>query len=212
MAADTALLGLAEDRQLTTLRFYGWTEKAVSIGYFQPAAQVVPDGYVFVRRPTGGGVVYHDIDLTFSLATPKAHPLCQVDRFTSYRLINEAVRQAAADLGYEAWLTDTGSELENRASLVCFQSPAKYDVMVGNRKLCGGAQRRTAGGLLLQSSLDPRSLEHHDRQAVTEALIQRLLPLLAERQEVFRGDDDFHQRVRHWRGARYQTDAWNHKR
>ena len=56
MAADEVLLETALHRKRPLLRFYSWNTKAVSIGYFQQHT-AAPEGYAYVRRPTGGGVV-----------------------------------------------------------------------------------------------------------------------------------------------------------
>ena len=63
MAIDESLLRHA---QAPVLRLYGWEETCVSIGYFQKAS-VVPAGISFVRRYTGGGLVEHGRDLTYTL-------------------------------------------------------------------------------------------------------------------------------------------------
>ena len=83
MAADEALLLSAPWRGRPLLRFYEWDRPAVSIGYVQTIA-AAPEGYAAVRRPTGGGVVYHDFDFTYTVMFPAGHWLCDVDRVASY--------------------------------------------------------------------------------------------------------------------------------
>ena len=53
--------------------FYGWDRKSASIGYIQKFSAVEDQSYTVVRRPTGGGVVFHDVDLTYTVAVPKGH-------------------------------------------------------------------------------------------------------------------------------------------
>jgi len=58
MALDEALMLCVEE---PVLRFYGWEPAAVSLGYFQSAAEMEQwrkKGYVVVRRLTGGGAIY----------------------------------------------------------------------------------------------------------------------------------------------------------
>ena len=69
MAADEALMLSAPLRGRPLLRFYEWDRPAVSIGYVQTIA-AAPEGYAAVRRPTGGGVVYHDYDFTYETIMP----------------------------------------------------------------------------------------------------------------------------------------------
>src|SRR5690242_18095105 len=74
MAIDEALLESAAGGGPLTLRFYQWSEPTLSLGYFQryedrslhPASLDCP----IVRRPTGGGAILHDKELTYSLALP----------------------------------------------------------------------------------------------------------------------------------------------
>ena len=71
MAVDEALL---RHVQTPLLRIYGWETACVSIGYFQKAT-VAPSDRPFVRRYTGGGLVEHGRDLTYTLVLPADHPL-----------------------------------------------------------------------------------------------------------------------------------------
>jgi lipoate-protein ligase A len=95
MAVDEILLRRsAADGGPPTLRFYGWSEPTLSLGYFQPydhprlhAANRVCD---VVRRASGGGAILHHHDLTYSLALPV------VDRWSNtadklYRHVREAL-------------------------------------------------------------------------------------------------------------------------
>src|SRR5438045_2668802 len=72
LALDEALLQAMPRLGRPVLRFYGWTERAASFGYFQKLAEVerLVQLRPLVRRPTGGGIVPHDGDWTYSLAFP----------------------------------------------------------------------------------------------------------------------------------------------
>ena len=60
---EGAILGEA------SLRFYQWREPTVSLGYFQPyAAAAGLAGLPLVRRPTGGDLLVHHHELTYTLA------------------------------------------------------------------------------------------------------------------------------------------------
>src|SRR5512133_2181915 len=76
MAFDETLLTGAPFSETPVLRFYGWTQPAASFGYFQKYADVeaLTDLRPLVRRPTGGGIVPHDRDWTYSVAVPAGHP------------------------------------------------------------------------------------------------------------------------------------------
>ena len=70
MAIDEVLLRHA---RMPLLRLYRWERPAISFGYFGVAAQILPQcgPREAVRRWTGGGVVWHGEDLTYSLVVPR---------------------------------------------------------------------------------------------------------------------------------------------
>ncbi len=80
MAVDEALL---REVRAPVLRLYEWSVPAVSLGYFQPAA--LAGDRPFVRRYTGGGLVDHAHDLTYTLVLPRAHPWMELAMPDSYR-------------------------------------------------------------------------------------------------------------------------------
>src|SRR5258706_6842935 len=69
MALDEALLETAPALAQPVLRFYAWTEAGASFGYFQKHAEIEQMTLLrpLIRRPTGGGLVPHDADWTYSL-------------------------------------------------------------------------------------------------------------------------------------------------
>src|SRR4051812_39572627 len=79
MALDEALLHAAESDGTATLRFYGWREPTLSLGYFQKhvdrALHSASENCTLVRRTSGGGAILHDRELTYSIALPKSHRL-----------------------------------------------------------------------------------------------------------------------------------------
>jgi lipoate-protein ligase A len=147
MAIDESLLRHA---QAPVLRLYGWEDACVSIGYFQKAS-VVPAETSFVRRYTGGGLVEHGKDLTYTLVLPADHPLTVAGTLPSYRIIHEGVASALRLAGVDCQLA-TAQPKKDHAS--CFLKPVPADVLdpMGN-KLAGAAQRRTKQGCLHQGSI-----------------------------------------------------------
>lgn len=146
MALDEALLESAEG---PVLRIYRWDGPAVSFGYSQSLAEVgkIHPSTPAVRRWTGGGMVEHGRDLTFSLVVPGHEPLAKLRPVETYRLIHESL----AGLLSGVRLVGAG---ETTTGAACFTAPALHDVASADgRKLCGGAQRRTRRGFLHQGSL-----------------------------------------------------------
>src|SRR5262249_38799662 len=96
MAFDEVLLEAAV-RGTASLRFYGWCEATVSVGYFQPERLRRADERLaampYVRRPTGGAALVHHHEVTYGLALPAGEPwqtgeswLCRMHRVISAAL------------------------------------------------------------------------------------------------------------------------------
>ena len=187
MAADEALMLSAPLRGRPLLRFYEWDRPAVSIGYVQTIA-AVPKGYAAVRRPTGGGVVYHDYDFTYTVMFPTGHWLCDVDRVASYDWIDRSVQNGLARLDLNASLSS------------------------GGRKVGGGAQRRVREGILHQGSLHfggPLPVPRHVMQAV---ILEGFRAVMGMQPVTFTPSPEFWGLTLSLRSERYNTDAWNRKR
>lgn len=203
MAVDEALL---RHVQAPLLRIYGWEMACVSIGYFQKAV-IAPSDRPFVRRYTGGGLVEHGHDLTYTLVLPADHPLTIAGTLTSYRSIHKAVAQALQDCGVECRLATTEPQKDDPA---CFLKPVPADVLdsAGN-KLAGAAQRRTRQGCLHQGSiLLPDEIPGNLPQNLTQNL-QKCLGTDLKISELTPEEKKF---SREMELSRYATHAWNHSR
>lgn len=168
MAADEVLM----ERQklpgaVPTLRIYFWKEPAITIGYFQDVARIARryppkngEGGV-VRRVTGGGLVRHGDDLTFSLALSDKNPFLPTDVKMSYLKVSEALRTGLKDSypGIDYAECKTVPSGRGEGERVCFEKPACYDLLERGKKIVGASQRRRDGAILHQSSVylpDPR--------------------------------------------------------
>lgn len=140
MAVDEALL---QSASMPTLRLYGWQPHAVSLGYFQAAADFadLPAGTPVVRRLTGGGAICHGDEVTFALALDAASlPPVIAD---GYALLHDAVLAALRDVGVTATRLHVGHPQAARpAERWCFSVPGQGDLVTPAGKLLGSAQRR----------------------------------------------------------------------
>ncbi|MFO1488618.1 MAG: lipoate--protein ligase family protein [Verrucomicrobiota bacterium] len=154
MALDDALLEAMPRLQTPVLRFYGWTEPAATFGYFQKIAEVEAATLLrpLIRRPTGGGIVPHDADWTYSLAFPTNHAWYELKATESYERVHEWIRDAFASLGVA---TDLAPCCKKTSPGQCFAGHEKSDVLWRGKKIAGAAQRRSREGLLIQGSVQP---------------------------------------------------------
>jgi len=156
MAFDETLLEFASQLARPVLRFYGWMERAASFGYSQNYAPVARWTVLrpLVRRPTGGGLVAHETDWTYSLVFPPGHWWHALRARESYGMVHEWVRDAFAGLDVATELSPCGrGEFAGR----CFAGAAReqFDLLWHGRKIAGAAQRRNRQGLLIQGSVQP---------------------------------------------------------
>src|SRR5947208_10183075 len=154
MALDEALLEFASQSGKPVSRFYGWVERAASFGYSQKYGEVARLTVLrpLVRRPTGGGLVPHDADWTYSLAFPPGHWWYASRATESYQRVHEWIRDAFARLNITTELSPgRRKELPGQ----CFVGAEHFDVLWRGRKIAGAAQRRNRQGLLIQGSVQP---------------------------------------------------------
>lgn len=150
MAVDQAWLELSED---PVLRVYDWETATVTIGYAQNLAKIgeALPGWPVIRRWTGGGVVLHENDETYSVIVPASHGWAETRPLDSYQTIHAALAEGLDAVGM------SGCRLAGPEDLIenpfCFVAPALHDVVRGKVKIAGAGQRRGKVGLLHQGSV-----------------------------------------------------------
>ncbi len=158
MAVDHVLFESARLGGRPILRFYRWTPACLSLGRNQPArGRYDLEGRVpgcdIVRRPTGGLAVFHDQELTYSVACPVG---ALGSPRTTYRRVHEAIARGLASLGVPATVsaTDVSTTPSPADPLgVCFAAPAEGEILAAAGKLVGSAQRTEARTILQHGSI-----------------------------------------------------------
>jgi len=135
----------------STLRIYSWKPKCISVGYSQDL--VKKNGWDVVKRPTGGGIVFHnETEVTYSLVTDLNNPILPEGMIPSYKKISEAILLGLKSLNINAEIAPRTPRPASRSSL-CFDLPAEYEIVVGGKKIVGSAQKRGKKALLQQGSI-----------------------------------------------------------
>ena len=156
MALDEALAKSKPDA--FCLRFFRWKGIGATFGYAQRLREVeraLPPGIgpAYTRRPTGGGIVPHLDDLTFSCIFPDEGALRPTEL---YRRLHAAILKGLREAGLDARLCAKGGSPAphgpNGASQ-CFVQPVALDVLTEQGKILGGAIRRMGSTVLYQGSL-----------------------------------------------------------
>lgn len=172
MEIDRQLLEYAAEQQTAVLRLYQWSEPTVSLGYFQKYEEyktaACNEAPGVVRRATGGGAIVHHYDWTYSLAVPDmmgapSNSGVQESRVRKlgaseplYDLVHDAIVQWLQGYGWAArkWREDCkNASSPSKCSFLCFERRSRGDVVVGDSKVLGSAQRRVEGATLQHGSL-----------------------------------------------------------
>jgi lipoate-protein ligase A len=168
LAFDEALLNGTG----AAVRVYGWEPPGLSLGYFQEfesidRAPFEAQGFVVVRRPTGGGAIAHRDELTFCIVddvhsdgSPGA--IFSADVAAGYRRVHAAFARALARMGGECRPRGEESVASDQLGdrWLCFHKSSAVDLVAAGRKLLGSAQRRTGRRVMHHGSLPlaPNSL------------------------------------------------------
>lgn len=159
MARDETLL-LGPDAPWAALRLYSWAPPTISLGYFQRYDDYLRlsaplNELAVVRRTTGGGAILHDREVTYCLVLAEALPLARKGPVDLYRVAHEAWQRALRLTGLETRLAPEEYPLPTPRTgpFFCFEKPGRTDLLLGERKLLGSAQRRSAGRVLQHGSL-----------------------------------------------------------
>ena len=198
MAIDEALLERAE---LPSIRFYRWNHPALSFGYFGEFADLEDERRDVVRRWTGGGIVFHDDDLTYSIVIPANDAAFGESSTSMYERTHDALRRALAMIGTHAELAERAAP---KLSESCFANAVRADVLCNGRKIAGAAQRRTRRGLLQQGSIQGIDLSADFERSLARELSEDFCERTLEGSIV--------ERAGHIAAAKYATEAWTRRR
>ena len=121
---------------------------------------------------TGGGAIVHWNELTYSLFLPADHPaVAGVPTRRSYAVLHAPIVNALRALGVPVSQRDAPEVHGEADSTLCFDRVTDLDLVAGDRKLVGSAQRRVQGRMLQHGSivLAPNPLQ--EATASLEALM-----------------------------------------
>lgn len=162
MAIDEALIQLVSRENVPVLRFFDWSNPCISIGFSQRVKDVLDlslceENHIsFVRRPTGGGVVFHGFDLTYSVVLPAGFVK---DIYEGYNLVQSNILKGLEKAGVTANIYEKIEKPDLKSH--CFVTPNFGDIIIGGNKLCGLAARRIKQNILYQGyiyAFDARSM------------------------------------------------------
>ena len=201
-----------------TLRFYNWAGgPAVTFGYAQFSTEVRRgiDERKFTggvcRRPTGGGLVYHTDDLTFSLVFPSQKNPAEI-----YKQLHGAIQAALALSGLSAKVFEQKrpatayAPSQNHSASACFVNPVENDLLLeSGQKMLGGAIRRFGTTVLYQGSLQVSGARTNP--AYKEAVINGVRGFFKADLKIQPAQETWLSEARQLAKTQYQTIAWTEK-
>jgi lipoate-protein ligase A len=158
MAVDEFLFRGLTAEPGTTVRFYSWVRPTASLGYSQAVDKVLnldfcrQHGIDIVRRLTGGKLVLHWREITYSVVSSDVGTFSATVS-ESYRLISEALIRGLEKMGLSARLAGPPPSSYTRGNMPCFAYPSRDEIEIDGRKIIGSAQKRIAGRFLQHGSI-----------------------------------------------------------
>jgi lipoate-protein ligase A len=166
MALDEKIFHRYIEDGKPAFRVYGWQVPSFTYGVSQKPqaeinlAQCVHDGIQIAQRMTGGGVLFHHNEITYSLVCAKEDIGEDKDVFVSYQQICAFLISFYESLGLKASfaLEAEGFKDKSRAHPLCSASREKYDIVINAKKIGGNAQKRKREAIFQHGSI-PLSID-----------------------------------------------------
>ncbi|WP_419673772.1 lipoate--protein ligase family protein [Aliarcobacter butzleri] len=162
---DKALFKAFENESLPILRLYSW-QKSVTFGAGQN-----PSDYEnllkeyknnFSKRITGGGVLFHGHDISYSLILPSTF----IDNRSvkeTYKLICSFILEFYSNLGLKASFAKDIKSIVLSKSPFCQVGFEAYDIIVNGRKIGGNAQKRAKNVIFQHGSIPIKSIKNDEK-------------------------------------------------
>ncbi len=161
MALDHALMRRAARTGERVIRVYTWSRPTLSFGRNEPAFRR-PDLDI-VRRPTGGRMILHHRELTYSMTLPEVGRPKE-----TYHRLNTILAAAVTRLGAPVTIATEGV---TRTQGPCFVAPSPGELTYEGRKIAGSAQWREHGAVLQHGSI----LVDNDQEGYDAATLRAAL-------------------------------------
>ncbi len=169
---------------LPFFKVYNFACDCITFGYFQNKNQIFNLDLAkrlkieIVKRPTGGGIVFHSKeDIIFS-------SVCKFDLFqnnfrNAYNFFSYIVLDALKQFNLPVSLFAQKNKISTADKLknYCFSFSQEYEIVLGNKKLVGIAQKRDKNKVLIQGAIKFAKPESNlfsvlkDRNSLDEAYI-----------------------------------------
>jgi len=150
MALDEKIFHQYITDGVPVFRIYGWDAPSFTYGLSQSPesgidmARCGADGIQIAKRMTGGGLLFHNDEITYSLVCDKTDIGEPDNVFVSYRKICAFLISFYRSLGLKASFALEAEDFKDRCAPheLCSASREKYDIIINGKKIGGNAQKR----------------------------------------------------------------------
>lgn len=210
MACDEVLCEIMPSKYI--LRFFSWKREGITFGFSQRYNNVVSmvskdyNGWDITRRPTGGGIVIHKDDITFSFIfySPDIfNPL------KTYELLHTAIYEEYLSNGISLDIAQgVKSDYNINAPIMdCFRKPVDKDLLINGKKVLGGALRKFSDYILYQASLQFENARENfpfHSKIITNALSKAFMVEF----EKFSINNEYYRRIEDKKVSKYISPQW----
>jgi len=161
MALDEKIFSRYIKDGIPVFRIYAWQAPSLTFGISQQPEEHIDlnkcsrDGIQLAQRITGGGVLFHDHEITYSLVCSKEDIGEDRKFFVSYRQACAFLIYFYKSLGLNAVFALEADGFKNKSlpHQLCSASHEKYDIVIGARKIGGNAQKRSRQAIFQHGSI-----------------------------------------------------------
>ncbi|MFC1484875.1 biotin/lipoate A/B protein ligase family protein [bacterium] len=221
MAYDEFLFEKCLKQEITkpALRIYGWKFPFCSYGFAQkiknnPEILKKYRDHI-VRRPTGGGFVFHNNDISYTLISKVDFHKSFSDMNNCYLALHEALIFGLKELNSDLQLFSENNK--KLGDYNCFEDPVIFDIMLLDNKIVGGAQKRRKGFFLHQGTISLPEFDINNKNFEFLYYVGELIKKAFEEYFCFRFSeykftDHEEKEVRLLWENKYTQNFWNMKR
>jgi len=161
MTLDAAILSRYIEEDVPVLRLYRWLTPSFTYGISQDPKdeldikRCAEDGVGVAGRMTGGGVLFHNDDVTYSFVCGKEDVGEPKHHLVSYREICAFLVRFYGSLGLKASFAIEAPDFKekSRPHELCAGSCEKYDIVINGKKIGGNAQKRKNNAIFQHGSI-----------------------------------------------------------
>jgi lipoate-protein ligase A len=165
MELDKKILGRYLEDGVPVFRVYGWEKPSFTYGVSGSPEGLLDlercerDSVDVVKRMTGGGILFHDDEITYSFVCGKGDVGEPSAPLVAYREICAFLIRFYDSLGLKASFAIEDPRFKARCvpHKICSASCEKYDIVINGRKIGGNAQKRSRQAIFQHGSI-PRAI------------------------------------------------------